>query len=269
MTLCDPRPELNPDIESQALALPDGVPPLSSFYLYLTTSCNLRCRHCWVAPRFADGEPRPGECMDLDLLRRSVAEAKPLGLSHAKLTGGEPTLHPHFVEIVDLLTGEGLRMDLETNGTLVDAALARHLKEHSNVTFVSVSIDGPSAAVHDPFRGVDGSFDAAVRGFRHLVDAGYRPQLIMCPHRGSVQYVEQMVELAAELGAGSIKFNPVMRSGRGIAVHESGEALDFEEVMELAHLVRGQLQERASIRLILSQHPLLAQLCDPFLKAHL
>ncbi len=55
-----------------------------------------------------NGKLDPGECLDLDLLRKAVTEAKPLGLNNAKLTGGEPTLHPQFVEIADYLTAESL-----------------------------------------------------------------------------------------------------------------------------------------------------------------
>ncbi len=64
--------------------------------------------------------------------------------------------------------------------------------------------------------------------------------------------MEDVVRLAVELGAGSVKFNPVMRTGRGIAMHQRGETLEFEEVLELAHFVRGPLQRRTPIRLILS-----------------
>jgi SynChlorMet cassette radical SAM/SPASM protein ScmF len=139
---------------------------------------------------------------------------------------------------------------METNATLIDADLARHLKEETNVYFISVSIDGPDAEVHDAFRGVKGAFDDAVRGFRHLVDAGYKPQLIMSLHRGNVEYVEEVVELAVSLGAGSVKFNPVTPTGRGVAMHERGDALGFEEVMELAHRVRGEIQKGSPTALI-------------------
>jgi SynChlorMet cassette radical SAM/SPASM protein ScmF len=251
LTLCDPLCEEDAT-EEAALALPEGVPPLRSFYLYLTDSCNLRCRHCWITPTYVDGEPSPGQYLALDLLKEAVAAAKPLGLRRAKLTGGEPVLHPEFVEVVDYLTSEGLSLNMETNGTLIDEALAQHLKDETNLSFVSVSIDGPSPEVHDPFRGVGGSFEAAVAGFRALAAAGYRPQLIMCPHRGNVAYVEDVVEMAVGLGAWSVKFNPVTRSGRGIGMHERDETLSVEEVLELAHFVRGPLQARTPIELILS-----------------
>ncbi len=251
MTLCDPETE-TVVTKDKRLDLPEGVPPLTSFYLYLTSGCNLHCRHCWIAPTFVKGQPQPGDYLDLDLLKKAVTEAKPLGLSSAKLTGGEPTLHPQFAQIADYLTAEGLSLNMETNGTLIDEALARHLKEHTSLYHVSVSIDGPNAEVHDPFRGVAGSFDAAVRGLKNLVAAGFRPQVIMCPHKGNKQYIEQVVDMAAKLGAGSVKFNPVTRTGRGIAMHEHDETLGFEEVMELARFVRGPLQAKTPIRLMLS-----------------
>jgi SynChlorMet cassette radical SAM/SPASM protein ScmF len=239
------------------LDLPEGVPPLNAFYLYLTTGCNLACRHCWITPTFVKGEPSPGDCLDLDLLKLAVAEAKPLGLSQAKLTGGEPTLHPRFVEIVDFLSAEGLQLNMETNGTLIDAALAKHLKNETKVGFISVSIDGARAETHDAFRNVPGSFDAALRGLGHLVDAGYRPQVIMSPHRGNIGEVDDLVKLAVERGAGSVKFNPVTRSGRGIAMHERGEALEFDEVMSLVRYVLGELQDRTAIQIHIGIPPAL------------
>ncbi len=34
--------------------LPEGIPPLLTFYLYLSDSCNLACRHCWITPQICD-----------------------------------------------------------------------------------------------------------------------------------------------------------------------------------------------------------------------
>ncbi len=252
MALCDPILA-----QTDTSELPGDVPPLTSFYLYLTTSCNLRCRHCWVAPSFSPGKPVPGEYLDVGLLRRAVAEGKALGLRSVKLTGGEPLLHPRFVEIVDFLSAEGLEVLMETNGTLLNDNLARYLREHTRLTFISVSLDGATAEVHDAFRGVEGSFESALRGLEVLVSSGHRPQVIMCPHRGNVHQIEAMVELAGRMGAGSVKFNPVARSGRGIVMHERGEALDVGEVLELAHWIRGPLQRRSPIPLTLGTPPAL------------
>ena len=244
------NPEVQPDPPQGSLAaLPAGVPRLRAIYLYLTTGCNLACRHCWITPTFVKGEPAPGDCLEPDQLREAVAAALLLGLKNVKLTGGEPMLHPRFREVAMILRAAGLRMDMETNGTLIDADAARFLHDEAKIWFVSVSIDSVDPATHDAFRGARGSYARAVAGVRHLVDAGYRPQVIMSPHRGTVGEVSAMVELAVSLGAGSVKFNPVSNAGRGHLMHERGEALDYDETRRLIRFVNGELQQRSSIRL--------------------
>ena len=238
--------------------LPEGVPPLFTFYLYLTNGCNLACRHCWITPTFVNGEPSPGDCLDLDLLKLAVKEGKKLGLSNAKLTGGEPVLHPRFVEIVDYLSAEDIKLNMETNGTLIDADLAKHLKNNTTMWHISVSLDSVNADKHDQFRGVKGAFKAAVKGTEHLVHAGFRPQIIMCPHRGNIHEVEDLVKLAVSLGAGSVKFNPITPTGRGKIMEEHDETLDYDEIIGLVRFIREELQERTKIPLFISTPPALS-----------
>ncbi len=233
--------------------LPEGVPPLRSFYLYMSDTCNLRCRHCWITPAFADGKPLPGEVVDIELLRQAVTEAKPLGLSSAKLTGGEPMVHPGFREIARMLSEEGLGLNMETNGTLIDDDMARFLKDETKIDFISISLDSIDESSHDRFRGVKGAYRAALNGLRCLVDAGYKNvQIIMSPHKGNVGEVEELVKLAASKGAGSVKLNPVTNNGRGSLMHERNETLSIKEILELSDYVRGPLKKSSSIPVILN-----------------
>jgi len=253
MALCDLREQVAAEPKSRTLNLPEGVPPLRAFYVYLSDNCNMRCRHCWIEPRFTDGQPEPGHFVDVDALRRAVREARTLGLSSAKLTGGEPMLHPRFLEVADLLTAEGLSLDMETNGTLLTLEAARHLKDKTNLTFTSVSLDGPDALTHDAFRGRAGAFDAARRGLSYLAEAGFRnTQVIMSVHRGNRAQVEAVVQVAAAHGAASVKLNPVTRTGRGTVMHEHGETLDFDELMALARYLDDDLGPRAPVDIILN-----------------
>jgi SynChlorMet cassette radical SAM/SPASM protein ScmF len=238
--------------------LPEGVPPLFTFYLYMTNGCNLACRHCWITPTFVNGKPSPGDCLDLGLLKIAVRDGKTLGLNNAKLTGGEPVLHPRFREIVDFLSQEKIRLNMETNATLIDADLARHLKNNSSMWFISTSLDSVNPETHDHFRGVHGAFRETLRGIENLVAAGYRPQVIMCPHRGNIAEVEALVKLAVSLGAGSVKFNPVTPTGRGKIMDKLGENLDGQEIIRLVRFVRGELQQRTPIPLYISTPPALS-----------
>ena len=261
MSICDPPAGVS--APAVKLDLPEGVPALRSFYLYMSDRCNLSCRHCWIAPGFDDGRKTPGDFVDPELLRLAVVEGKSLGLYSVKLTGGEPMLHPRFMEIADTLTAEGMSMDMETNGTRITAENARHLKDKTNVRFVSVSLDGPDARSHDSFRGVPGAFDAALRGLDCLVAAGYQNcQVIMSVHNGNRHRVEEVVALAAAHGANSVKLNPVTRTGRAVAMAESGEVMDFEQHLDFASYVSTVLRPKARVGVVLNMPPALSAMRD-------
>lgn len=233
---------------SDRTTLPPGVPPLRTLYVYLTGGCNLACRHCWLTPTFhPDGGT--GGHLPVELFERVLDEAIPLGLQSVKLTGGEPFLHPEILRLVDLLKNRKIGLTIETNGTLVTPELAQALRERSTLNFISVSIDGSRAEIHDPFRGVTGSFERAVDGVKALVAAGYRPQVIMSLHAGNVNDIEPLVRMAESLGAGSVKFNLVQPCGRGEQLSDAGQALPIERLVELGRWVERDLQARCSIGL--------------------
>ncbi len=243
MPLCEPQ--MTPGPSSDPLVnLPPGVPRLHSFYLYLTSGCNLACRHCWVKPRFIDGMPDPQDCIDPELLFAAVTEAKTLGLTHAKLTGGEPLFHPRFRDIALGLSGLGIELNMETNGVLLTPELASFMKNETKINFVSVSLDDDDAGAHDVFRGVKGAFEATLRGLDALRDAGFRnTQVIMSVHRGNVGQIERVVGLAEAHGAESVKFNPVTDTGRGMQMADRGETLGIPELLDLEKFVYGPLKE--------------------------
>lgn len=217
--------------EKAALSLPEGVPPLTTLYLYIAGSCNLACRHCWIVPDYRP-DAKNGRFLDVDLLKKAVNEARPLGLRSVKLTGGEPMLHPRFREIVEWLDGEVIPIVMETNGTLIDDETARFLKSKPRMGFISVSLDGARAETHEELRGVAGSYERAVAGIKALVAAGYRPQMICTLHTKNVGEVEDILELAKSLGCGSVKFNHIQKIGRGEGLAEE-RGLSIKAIIEL------------------------------------
>lgn len=232
----------------ERIQLPEGVPPLNTYYAYLTGGCNLACQHCWLSPAYQPNGGTGGH-LDYDLFALAIEEGLPLGLSSVKLTGGEPLLHPDFIKIVDLLRENELGLTIETNGTLMSEDLAHYLKEKSTLGFISVSLDGACAATHDPFRGVKGSFDKAVQGLRTLAEVGFRPQVIMSLHTGNVDEIEALVRLAESLGAGSVKFNLIEPAGRGQLMTERGKVLSIEKLVEIGRRVEHDLQKQTALSL--------------------
>jgi SynChlorMet cassette radical SAM/SPASM protein ScmF len=171
-------------------------------YFYLTEGCNLRCRHCWIQPKYQT-EYRSYSALDFGSFRAIIEQAKPMGLSSVKLTGGEPLLHPRIHEILNLTREENLYLIIETNGTLCTQELSREIAQCKTPS-IGVSLDGANAETHEWVRGVAGCFDATLKGIRNLAEAGLKPQVIMTLMRRNKDQIDAMIQLAKSLGAGSV-----------------------------------------------------------------
>lgn len=224
------------------------TPPLDKIYFYLTQGCNLACRHCWLAPKFDPAGSRY-PVLPVEVFETVIREAKPLGLSGVKLTGGEPLLHPEIDKLLAIVRREELRLTLETNGVLCTPELAVEIAQSSPGVCVSVSLDGADRATHEWVRGVPGSFEQALGGVRNLVAAGIPPQIIMSLMRVNAGQVEAMVRLAQSLGASSVKFNVIQPTGRGEGVLGGAEGLQISEMIELGRLVELKLAPTVPIKL--------------------
>ncbi len=221
--------------------------PIHTLYFYLTEGCNLACRHCWMGPRFdSAGDKYP--TLSMEVFETAIREAKPLGLTGVKLTGGEPLLHPDIMRILQIIQREGLKVTMETNGLLCTPEIAAEIAKLPN-RFVSVSIDGMDAETHEWVRGVKGSFEATRQGVRNLVAAGTKPQIIFSVMRKNVGQVDDVVRMVEELGASSLKFNIVQPTARGETLHETHETLSIAELIALGRHVERDLAPKTKLRL--------------------
>ena len=147
-------------------------PPPRLIFWETTAGCNLACIHCRRITVADQLLPQDLNTQEAFSLIDQVAEfAKPIFV----LSGGEPLFRPDIFEIARHAADAGLTVALATNGTLIDADVARRIRE-SGIRRVSVSFDGADAATHDIFRGA-GAFEKAIAGMEHLRGAGVPYQI--------------------------------------------------------------------------------------------
>lgn len=79
-------------------------------------ACNLKCEYCCVSKRKYNNR------IDIEVIKNYVSKLKTRGLKAVIITGGgEPTLYPSFVELVEWLHKEqGLQLGIITNGTNIN-----------------------------------------------------------------------------------------------------------------------------------------------------
>ncbi|MFH1727255.1 MAG: SynChlorMet cassette radical SAM/SPASM protein ScmF [Pseudomonadota bacterium] len=226
---------------------------LNTLYFYLTEGCNLRCRHCWIAPKYEEGEKKYTS-LNLDTFKHIIKQAKPLGLRSVKLTGGEPLIHPEIDKIINHIKEQDLGFTMETNGVSVTEPLAKKIRQLKR-PFVSVSLDGAKAETNEWVRGVKGCFDKSVEGIKILVKENLNPQIIMSIMEHNKHEIEDLVSFAADLKASSVKFNIVQPTERGKAMHEQGQTLGIEKLIEIGKWVEQDLAKKYQMRLHYS-HPM-------------
>ncbi len=82
--------------------------------LCLTTLCNRRCAYCFALGKKATGSA----FMSIDTFSRALNFLVRSGIGEARLLGGEPTLHPNFVQMAESALERGLRLLIFTGGEM-------------------------------------------------------------------------------------------------------------------------------------------------------
>ena len=175
----------------------------------ITDRCNLRCSYCM--PEGAPEDP-PYRLLTASEILMVVKAVRAMGVTHVRLTGGEPLVRPDLLEIVRGIRDLGvLDIALTTNGTLL-AGLARALKE-AGLTRVNVSLDSLDPEV---FRRITRTGEVAdvLAGIEAAIAAGLHPVKINAVVMAGVNEdgIQDLARLSMRLPV-SVRFIEVMPIG--------------------------------------------------------
>ena len=176
----------------------------------VTRRCNLRCKHCYIDASTA----MPGELSTREALRVLGEIAEVNRETILILTGGEPLLRPDLDALVDRAASLGMMVVLGTNGTMLTVDRACELAERG-LAGVGISLDSLASERHDKFRGVEGAWQAAVRGIHSAQRAGLDVQIQMTLTRENFPELPQVIRLSREVGARALTVFFLVCTGRG------------------------------------------------------
>lgn len=178
----------------------------------LTNRCGARCITCCEESgpdkAWAD-ELTPDEA--IGLARRIIA----FDIPYVAFGGGEPLAAPHCWQLFELLSGAGIALKLETDGSHIDDTAADRLAALA-VQCVQISVDGATATTHERVR-PGSSFAAATAAIQRLSERGLLPELVFVPNRLNIHECLDAYDLADSLGCAAFVTGPMMRIGRAAA----------------------------------------------------
>jgi len=178
-----------------------NTPPL--VWLELTRRCNLNCPHCYI-----QGGPARDNEMATDEFHAIIDQMADMGVWAVAFTGGEPTLHPDFVDLVNHAHERGLLVGIATNGMFLTAEMLDALPRDGVI--ISVSLDDLHIMGSNP----DSDFNVASRAILRSQEMGFLTNIMTNTHRRNIDRIGEIMTWAEGNGVSvrSVPFSPL---GRG------------------------------------------------------
>lgn len=178
-------------------------------YLYITEKCQLRCGHCYMGDRL-----ERAKFMSLSEVKHTLQTWRKLGGSKLSILGGEPTLHPDFIEICHYAKAIGYeKVILNTNGVGKALSILDKMKPE-DFNYVQVSLDGGSSATHDSVRG-PGTFRLAWKTSEALAARKFDTRIICTVNRKNRSDCLELIPKCEAIGASLVKFHVFSNIGNG------------------------------------------------------
>jgi radical SAM protein with 4Fe4S-binding SPASM domain len=131
----------------------------------LTNRCNLRCQYC-----YASCGPQNSHDLRTDNLEWLFSLMRTGGVRAVELSGGEPTIHPDFQEILESALRTFDLVGLLTNGAHLAPEVFQLMEAYKHKLFVQVSVDGSNEQVNAAVRGTKGTFGGTLQTITELVN---------------------------------------------------------------------------------------------------
>jgi MoaA/NifB/PqqE/SkfB family radical SAM enzyme len=190
----------------------------------LANVCNLHCSYCLRDDDALHHDP--ALFLPVDLFARILRDAREvMGIEHIVFTGGEPTLHRQFGDILAAVAELSLTCSVVTNGWHFERVWPALVEYRRTVTHVAFSLDGTTRETHDRWRG-KGSFERLVRACSRCWASGFPFNLKVGIRRDTAPDLERFAIFAARMGAEGLSFAHLMPTSNVVA---ESLALTLEE----------------------------------------
>lgn len=188
--------------------------------LDVTNRCNNNCLACWLrSPLLNNDKTRQSweqQELPYKLVIKIIDELARMGTRRIFFAGGgEPFLHPHFMEIVGYALKRGMECDLNTNFTLVNKDV---VKELITLNFPHINVSLWSATPATYVRTHPNKTEATFQQIKEmLVYLAHEKRVRHLPHinlyqvifKDNFHEIETMINLALQVKADSIQFVPM------------------------------------------------------------
>ncbi len=168
--------------------------------IMLTGKCNYNCLHCFNA---ADNAPLMTEIGYSDAIS-IIDQAADCGIVGITITGGEPMLHPHFMDIVRHIHEKNMFVEeLNTNGYFITKEVLEKLRSFGCMPLMKISFDG--IGFHDWMRNRPGAQEHTLGAIKTCIDCGFEVMVQMQVNKRNEDVLYESAKLLNEMGVQKLR----------------------------------------------------------------
>lgn len=161
----------------------------------VTQACDLACKHCRAS---AQPLRNPGE-LSTEEGKQLIDQIAAMDVPIFVLTGGDPIKRPDIYELIRHANSRGVHAALTPSATpLLTREVIGKLKE-AGLARLAISLDGPTAEVHDRVRGLEGSYARTVEAIGWANEAGLDIQVHTTVSRHNADHLDRLAAMLHDL----------------------------------------------------------------------
>ena len=187
--------------------------PLTGAFELLPT-CNLSCKMCYVRKDMAEVNAAGG-LLPTEFWLDTARQAMEGGLLLPLLTGGEPFLRQDIQTLIAKMQEMGLQVSINSNGTLIDEAMAKWLGKHCP-TRINVTLYGASEETYQKLCGNGDAYNRVRRAVQWLKFYGVPVKFNASITQYNMHDMDEMIHYAKAQGSpiqvATYMFPPVRRN---------------------------------------------------------
>lgn len=161
----------------------------------LTRACQLKCLHCRAEAQYRR-DPRELSFEEGKVL---IDQIKEMNDPMLVFTGGDPLEREDVFEIIDYAVKKGVRVSMTPSATPNVTKAAIEKAKDVGLSRWAFSLDGPTAEIHDHFRGTPGSYDLTIERIKYLHEVGLPVQINTVISRYNIDHLEEMAKVVEGL----------------------------------------------------------------------
>lgn len=159
-------------------------------WVRLSYDCNNHCTFC------LDSNAHDGTMRATQDIKVQIVEGRKRGSNRLILSGGEPTMHPNFLDFVKLGKMAGYpKIQTVTNGRMFRYPEFLNKAADNGLHEITFSLHGHTAKLHDALVGTPGAFVEEVAGLRAALDSGrFIVNVDIVINKQNVKHLPEMLE---------------------------------------------------------------------------